>query len=148
MYPAVLISLSASLGLSSSEIERAIAVFLLKNVSKEFTNEKLRDLIEHLQKKNNWGFIFIGANIDAAKEAGNIGISEDNMFDFETSKDGVEKMYCMACEAVTEKGYNKGKKKCLKKIKRHFLKVISYTICNVCKNGYIIRTSFILYLLQ
>ena len=46
--------------------------------------------------------LFLGANIDAAKEAGNIGICKDNAYSFEASKAGVEKMYYMACDAVSE----------------------------------------------
>lgn len=46
-------------------------------------------MIQHQQEKYNWEFIFLGANIDAAKEAGNIGISEDNAFNFEATKNGI-----------------------------------------------------------
>ena len=46
----------------------------MENSSKEFTYEKVKELIKHQQEKYNWEFIFLGANIDAAKEAGNIGI--------------------------------------------------------------------------
>jgi len=41
----------------------------LENASREFTYEKAKELIKHQQEKYNWEFIFLGANIDAAKEA-------------------------------------------------------------------------------
>ncbi|MTI81240.1 MAG: VWA domain-containing protein [Firmicutes bacterium] len=78
----------------------------LENASREFSCEKVKELIIHQQEKYGWEFIFLGANIDAAKEAGSIGISMDNAYNFEASKNGVEKMYCMVSESVTEKRYS------------------------------------------
>lgn len=75
----------------------------MENSSREFTYEKVKELIKHKQEKYNWEFIFLGANIDAAKEADNIGINIDNAYRFEASKAGVETMYNMVCEAVSEK---------------------------------------------
>jgi hypothetical protein len=75
----------------------------MENASREFTYDKVRELIKHQQDKYNWEFIFLGANIDAAKEASSIGISQANAYNFEASKDGVEMMYCMVAEAVSEK---------------------------------------------
>lgn len=79
----------------------------MENSSREFTYNKVRELIQHQQEKYNWEFIFLGANIDAAKEAVNIGISKDNAFNFEASVDGIEMMYCVVCEAVSEKRLSK-----------------------------------------
>jgi len=45
----------------------------------------------------------MGANIDAAKEAESIGITRENAFHFEASEEGVESMYNVICEAVSEK---------------------------------------------
>lgn len=75
----------------------------MENASLEFTYEKLKELIKHQQEKYNWEFIFMEANIDAAKVAGNIGISKDSAYSFEASKTGVESMYDVICEAVSEK---------------------------------------------
>ena len=81
----------------------------LENSSKEFTYSNIRGLILHQQEKYNWEFIFLGANIDAAKEAKSMGICEDNAYNFEASRDGVGIMYCTASEAVAERRYSKGK---------------------------------------
>lgn len=75
----------------------------MENASQEFTYEKVKELIKHQQEKYSWEFIFMGANIDAAKEADSIGISVENAFEFEASEAGVVKMYDIMCEAVTEK---------------------------------------------
>lgn len=75
----------------------------MENASREFTAEKVKELIRHQQEKYNWEFIFLGANIDAVKEAGNIGIDLKNAYSFEASKTGVLSMYNVACEAVSER---------------------------------------------
>ncbi len=75
----------------------------LENASVEFTYEKVKNLITHQQEKYNWEFIFLGANIDAVKEADSIGINTSNAYNFEATSEGVEVMYEKACEAVSEK---------------------------------------------
>jgi uncharacterized protein YegL len=75
----------------------------LENASREFTYEKVKHLIKHQQEKYNWEFIFLGANIDAAKEADSIGIDTTNAYKFEASETGITEMYNMVCEVVCEK---------------------------------------------
>lgn len=74
----------------------------MENASKEFNYEKVKELITHQSEKYSWEFIFLGANIDVAKEANNIGIKEDNAFNFEASKNGVESMYSIVCSEIAE----------------------------------------------
>jgi hypothetical protein len=75
----------------------------MENASREFSYKKIKELIKHQQEKYGWEFIFMGANIDAAKEAESIGIDMDNAYNFEASEVGVGKMYNVICEAVSEK---------------------------------------------
>lgn len=75
----------------------------LENASREFTYEKVRELIKHQQEQYSWEFIFLGANIDAAKEANSIGIETEDAYCFEATRTGVGTMYAMVNEAVTEK---------------------------------------------
>lgn len=75
----------------------------MENASREFTYEKVKELIKHQQEKYNWEFIFLGANIDAAEEADSLGIDVANAFSFEASEKGVEIMYNMVSEAVAER---------------------------------------------
>ena len=75
----------------------------LENASREFTYKKVKELITHQQEKYNWEFIFLGANIDAEREADNLGIHSENAFSFEASEVGVECMYKMVCEEVLER---------------------------------------------
>lgn len=81
-----------------------------ENASREFTYNKVKELIKHQQEKYHWEFIFLGANIDAEREADNLGILSENAFSFEASEAGVESMYKMVCEEVSERR-QVGKKK-------------------------------------
>lgn len=75
----------------------------MENASREFTHKKVKELIKHQQEKYNWEFIFLGANIDAAKEADSLGISMEDAYSYEASSQGMEVMYDMVCKSVTEK---------------------------------------------
>lgn len=82
----------------------------MENASREFSYEKVKELIKHQQEKYNWEFLFLGANIDAVKEADNIGISKNSAFSYEASEVGVKNMYCMVSDLVLEKRYKTSKK--------------------------------------
>jgi hypothetical protein len=78
----------------------------LENASREFSYEKVKGLIKHQQERHGWEFVFLGANIDIAKEADSLGICRDDAYSFKASKAGVAKMYDTVCEAVTQKRQN------------------------------------------
>lgn len=75
----------------------------MENASSEFTYGKVKELIRHQQEKYSWEFIFMGANIDVAKEADSLGIHLENSFNFEASEKGIEIMYERVSESVMEK---------------------------------------------
>ncbi|KAA0546385.1 VWA domain-containing protein [Bacillus sp. BGMRC 2118] len=79
----------------------------MENASREFTYTKVKELIRHQQEKYKWDFIFMGANIDVAKEADLIGIHADHAYHFESNSKGVEAMYNVVTEAVMEKRIRK-----------------------------------------
>ena len=72
-----------------------------ENASREFTYEKVKEMIKFQQEKHQWEFLFIGANIDAAEEAGHLGVSEKDAIQFEASTVGVQKMYASVHEELT-----------------------------------------------
>ncbi|OLS36774.1 vWA domain-containing protein [Bacillus sp. MRMR6] len=75
----------------------------MENASKEFTYKKVKELIKHQQENYNWEFLFLGANIDSAKEADSIGIDRNNSYSFEATNAGVEEMYFKLSETVSNK---------------------------------------------
>ncbi|MEA3319624.1 MAG: vWA domain-containing protein [Bacillota bacterium] len=75
----------------------------MENSSVEFTYPRVKELISHQEDKYSWQFIFMGANIDVAKEAESLGIQENQAFNFEATNKGVEMMYENVCDIVSEK---------------------------------------------
>ena len=49
----------------------------MENASRGYTYDEVRRMIERQKEKYSWEFLFLGANIDAAKEAKRFGIMED-----------------------------------------------------------------------
>lgn len=51
-----------------------------ENSSKEFTGQKIKEMIKHQKEKYSWMFVFLGANLDANKTASGMGISNSIQF--------------------------------------------------------------------
>lgn len=64
-----------------------------ENSSSQFTNDKVREMIEHQQSKYSWEFLFIGANIDAFKAGTNLGVSALNSVQYTGSSYGTQVLY-------------------------------------------------------
>ena len=68
--------------------------------SREFSYDRVREMIEHEKEKYGWEFIFLGANIDAAKEAARFGITEDRAANYHADRKGTAVIYEAMCDAV------------------------------------------------
>ena len=73
-----------------------------ENASKEFTKAKVKALVEATTKEYDWNYIFIGANIDAAAEAGGIGIDRKYAANYKPTSEGVRNSFDMMREAADE----------------------------------------------
>ena len=73
----------------------------MENASREFTQAKVKEMIQHQTEKYSWEFIFLGANIDSVQQAKNIGISADFAADYCASVHGIDSMYCAVDAAVS-----------------------------------------------
>ncbi len=71
-----------------------------ENASREFTQKKVKHMINHQTKKYNWEFLFFGANIDSVAVADTIGVCPSQAFDFEASSAGIQRMNKVCCEAT------------------------------------------------
>lgn len=60
----------------------------LENSSKHFTYEQIRRLID-AKKERGWEFLFLGANIDAGREAEKMGIARNRAVKYENDSEGV-----------------------------------------------------------
>ncbi|WP_409291403.1 vWA domain-containing protein [Peribacillus sp. SCS-37] len=74
----------------------------MENASMEFSHNQVSEMIKHQREVYGWEFIFLGANIDAAGEAEDIGIDPEHAYQFEASSEGVRKMYSMADTAINK----------------------------------------------
>lgn len=74
-----------------------------ENSSREFSYEKIREMIEHQKNMHGWEFIFLGANIDVENEAANLGISKEDAIPFVASSEGMAKMYANLDSFMSEK---------------------------------------------
>ena len=60
-----------------------------ENSSTEFNRNKVFELIEKVKKDHKWGFTFIGANQDAIKEGGRLGIDMNSSINFNANAKSV-----------------------------------------------------------
>ena len=58
-----------------------------------WTPDRLRDLVERQEKEAGWEFILLGANIDAAQVAGDLGIPAENAAQFACDAAGVRENF-------------------------------------------------------
>ena len=74
----------------------------LENASRRYTYDKVKSMIERQLEKYGWEFLFLGANIDAAREAARFGIRADCAADYHADSIGTEAVYESVCEAVCQ----------------------------------------------
>ena len=72
----------------------------MENASRQYTYGRLKALIERQKEKYGWEFIFLGANIDAAKEAARFGIDADRTANYHADTIGTAVIYEAMSEAV------------------------------------------------
>ncbi len=96
----------------------------MENSSHSYTCAKVKKMIERQKKKYGWEFLFLGANMDAVKTAGRIGISEDRAATYLCDEEGTalnyEAMgkaisYMRCCEAPMDAGWKKSIEKDVKR---------------------------------
>ena len=74
----------------------------MENASMEFTKLKVKQMISDKQEKDGWDFIYLGANIDAAQEAGAIGVKKANAVTYRNTESGVRANYDAVSAYVEE----------------------------------------------
>ena len=76
-----------------------------ENSSRKFTKSQIEKMIKHQTNGHGWKFMFLGANMDAVKEAESIGISRDYSTNYTYTPKGVSDAYItlnnVACSTRT-----------------------------------------------
>jgi len=73
----------------------------MENASRKYTYDRLKAMIELQKAKYGWEFLFLGANIDAAREAARFGISADRAANYHADRTGTAVIYEAVNEAVS-----------------------------------------------
>ncbi len=71
-----------------------------ENASRRYGYETVRRMIERQKARYGWEFLFLGANIDAAREAARFGIGADRAVDYKCDEPGTALNYEVIGEAV------------------------------------------------
>lgn len=72
----------------------------MENSSRLYTYEKVKRMIARQQEKYGWEFLFLGANIDAAAEAGRFGIDSSRAADYHCDAKGTAVNYEAMGDAI------------------------------------------------
>lgn len=72
----------------------------MENASHRFSVDKVKKMIEHKKEKNNWEFLFLGANIDAVETAKTYGITKDRAVTFHSDPIGTRLNYEVVSDAL------------------------------------------------
>lgn len=71
-----------------------------ENSSREYSQEKIKEMVEYKKKKYGWEFILLGANIDAVVAAERFGIAVDRAQDFLADGEGLSLSFMVMSETV------------------------------------------------
>ena len=74
----------------------------MENASKRYDYRKVKEMIERQKSKYGWEFLFLGANIDAAREAARFGIGADKAVTYCSDSVGTRLNYDVIGDAVAE----------------------------------------------
>ena len=72
----------------------------MENASRRYDYDRVKAMIERQRQKYGWEFLFLGANIDAAKEAARFGIGAEHAPNYHADAQGTAVIYEAVSEAV------------------------------------------------
>lgn len=74
----------------------------MENASRHYNTRSVKKLVEEVQEKYNWEFIFMGANIDAFGEAAKIGIRKERSVRYHADEQGTRQNYQTLSRTIHE----------------------------------------------
>ena len=74
----------------------------MENASRNYNYDRVKAMIERQKGKYGWEFLFLGANIDAAREAARFGIGADRAANYHADHEGTGVIYETVSEAICQ----------------------------------------------
>ena len=74
----------------------------MENASRHYTYEKVKAMIQKEKEKYGWEFLFLGANIDAAREAARFGIGSEFAANYHADSVGTGVVYDTVNDAIRQ----------------------------------------------
>ena len=65
----------------------------MENASRQYSYEKVKEMVERQKEKYGWEFLFLGANIDAIDVAGKFGIDSNRALNYVSDHKGTQLNY-------------------------------------------------------
>lgn len=72
----------------------------MENVSRKYTSDQVKSMIERQKERYGWEFLFIGANIDAVETAARYGIDRYRAVNYNADKEGTRVVFESVAKAV------------------------------------------------
>lgn len=72
-----------------------------ENASKEFTKDKIGEMIKTQTETYNWDFVFLGANQDAIQTGAGLGILRGNSMTYASNAIGSQAVYSSVADSMT-----------------------------------------------
>ena len=73
----------------------------MENASRQYSYDRIKEMVERQKEKYGWEFLFLGANIDAIRTAGRFGISADRAANYNSDHEGTVLNYEVLAETVS-----------------------------------------------
>lgn len=73
----------------------------MENASREYSSQRVKEMIKRQEEKYGWEFFFVAANIDAVETAEHIGIRRERAANY-SAEEGTEVMYCAMSKNISE----------------------------------------------
>ena len=74
----------------------------MENASSRYTYDRVKAMIQRQRARHGWEFLFLGANIDAAREAARFGIAPERSANYHADHQGTGVIYEAVSEAVSQ----------------------------------------------
>lgn len=78
------------------KIEKVLVLLISdgeENSSTDFRLDQIKEMIKHQQEKYSWSIVYVGANVDAFKVSGGLGVSTGSTYSYTPSAHGTRSLY-------------------------------------------------------